>query len=107
MRPSAHREMTMSSTDLPTRRGEDKAKLPEVLSDTALSNSFLGRLVEVCIVTADYRRTMEGLVGLGIGPWRVYTFDGATVTEKPFRGAPADYALKVCFAEGARVNADI
>ncbi len=47
---------------------------PAVISETRLSNSFLGKLIEVCIVTADYRRTIEGLVRLGIGPWMVYTW---------------------------------
>jgi hypothetical protein len=73
--------------------------LPAVISATELSNGFLGKLIEVCFVTADHRRTMEGLVRLGIGPWRVYTFDSATVTERTYRGAAADYAIKVCFAD--------
>jgi hypothetical protein len=73
--------------------------LPAVISATELSNGFLGKLIEVCFVTADYRRTMEGLVRLGIGPWRVYTFDSATVTERTYRGAAADYGIKVCFAD--------
>ncbi|MGH3641722.1 MAG: hypothetical protein ACRDUX_22140 [Mycobacterium sp.] len=42
---------------------------PSVVSATRLSNSFLGELIEICFVTADYRRTMAGLVRLGIGPW--------------------------------------
>jgi len=73
--------------------------LPQVISATELSNSFLGKLIEICLVTADHRRTMEGLVRLGIGPWRVYTFDSATVTDRTFRGEPADFAIKVCFAD--------
>ena len=44
--------------------------LPEVLSETALSNAFLGRLVEVCFVTEDHQRTMEGLVRLLVHPFR-------------------------------------
>ena len=47
---------------------------PEVLDENTMSNGFLGNLVEVCVVTRDHRRTMEGLVRLGIGPWRVHTF---------------------------------
>jgi methylmalonyl-CoA/ethylmalonyl-CoA epimerase len=56
-------------------------------------------LIEICFVTADYRRTMEGLVRLGIGPWRVYTFDSTTVTDRTYHGSSADYAIKVCFAD--------
>src|SRR6185312_15275503 len=72
---------------------------PAVLSATHLSNSFLGQLIEICFVTADHRRTMEGLVRLGIGPWRVYTFDSRTVTGRTYRGADADYGIKLCFAD--------
>ncbi len=56
---------------------------PTVVSPTELSNSFLGGLLEICFVTADHQRTMQGLVRLGIGPWRVYTFNSETVTEPP------------------------
>ena len=72
---------------------------PEVVSATALSNSFLGRPIEVCFVTADHRRTMEGLVRLGIGPWRIHTFDSTTLTDAAYHGEAADFAIKVCFAE--------
>jgi methylmalonyl-CoA/ethylmalonyl-CoA epimerase len=72
---------------------------PAVVSATELSNSFLGGLLEICVVTRDHRRTMEGLVRLGIGPWRVHTFGSRTVTGRTYRGAEADWAIKVCFAD--------
>ena len=81
--------------------------LPTVLSETKLSNSFLGALIEICIVTSDHRRTMEGPVRLGIGPWKVYTFDSSTVTEMTHAAQPADYAIKVCFAELENVTFEI
>ena len=71
---------------------------PAVVSATELSNSFLGGLLEICFVTADHQRTMEGLVRLGIGPWRIYTFDSTTVAEGTYRGDAAEFAIKVCFA---------
>jgi hypothetical protein len=49
----------------------DKIK---VFSTSQLSNHFLGDVIEICIVTCNYQQTMEGLIKLGIGPWRVYTF---------------------------------
>lgn len=76
---------------------------PEVVSASKLSNSVLGNLIEICIVTLDHRRVMEGLVGLGIGPWRIHTFASATVTERTYRGELADYVLKVCFADADNV----
>jgi hypothetical protein len=70
-----------------------------VIGEARMANSFLGNVVEIGIVTRDYRRTMEGLVRLGIGPWRVYTFTPAQVTEQTYRGRPAEFSLKVCFAQ--------
>jgi methylmalonyl-CoA/ethylmalonyl-CoA epimerase len=75
----------------------------QVISENRLSNSFLGNLIEICVVTADHRRVMEGMVRLGIGPWRVHTFDSSTVTERTYRGEPAEYVLRVCFAEADNV----
>jgi hypothetical protein len=88
-------------SDLPHRedRSQTEGGWPAVVSATELSNSFLGNLIEICFVTRDHQRTMEGLVRLGIGPWRIYTFDSRTVTQRTYRGADADYAIKVCFAD--------
>ena len=66
--------------------GCGRAPLPTVLSETALSNAFLGGITEVCIVTEDHRRTMAGLVSPGIGPFRVYTFDDRSLADPTYRG---------------------
>lgn len=76
---------------------------PEVLGENRMANSFLGNVVEIGIVARDYRRTMEGFVRLGIGPWRVYTFTPAQVTEQTYRGRRSEFSLKVCFAQAANV----
>ncbi|MEU4453498.1 VOC family protein [Nocardioides sp. NPDC023903] len=73
--------------------------VPEVLSASSMSNTFLGNLIEVCFATEDCTRTMQGMVRLGIGPWRVYTFDASTVADREYGGEPADWALKVAFAD--------
>ena len=93
------------NTDREPTTGEHKqgSSWPEVCSESMMSNSFLGNLVEVCVVTRDHRRTMEGLVRLGIGPWRVYTFTPDNVTRQTYNGEPASFSLKVCFAEGKNV----
>lgn len=36
---------------------------------------------------------------LGIGPWRIYTFNPANTTNQTYRGKPSPFVLKVCFAE--------
>jgi hypothetical protein len=46
---------------------------------------------------------MNGLVRLGIGPWRVYTFSPETVTEGRYQGELADFSIKVCFCQAKNV----
>lgn len=72
--------------------------LPDVVSELALSNAFLGRIIEVCIVTEDCHRTMAGLARLGIGPFRVYTFDDTNLAMPTYRGEVSPFSLRVCFA---------
>ena len=73
--------------------------MPEVVSDEALSNTFLGNVVELALITSDHRKTMDGLIKLGIGPWAVYEFNPDNVTEQTYDGKPAEFAIKVCFAK--------
>ena len=37
-----------------------------------LSNSFMGDTGQICIVSQDLKRTINGFVKLGVGPWAVY-----------------------------------
>ncbi len=62
------------------------------------ADAFLGKAVEVAIVTRDHMRTMAGLWRLGIGPWRVYTFSPENTAHQTYRGMPSAFTLKVCFA---------
>jgi len=81
--------------------------LPTVVNEFALSNAFLGKIVEVCIVTEDHQRTMAGLVRLGIGPFRVYTFDDDNLAAPTYRGAPSPFSLTVCFATNNGITWEI
>lgn len=72
-----------------------------------LPQGFLGNLKQICVVTRDYRRTIEGMLSTGIGPWTVFTFNPTTCTNLTYRGQPADYAIKVCLARAAGVNWEI
>ena len=74
-----------------------------VLTASQLSNHFLGDAIDICIVTRNYQQTMAGLVQLGIGPWRVYTFNAETVTEQTYKGQPTEYSIKACFAQAKNV----
>ncbi len=64
-----------------------------------VSDPFLGRAVEIAIVTRDHRRVMEGLWRLGIGPWQVHTFSPENTADQTYRGEPSPFVLKVCFAQ--------
>ncbi|KAL8834347.1 MAG: hypothetical protein Q9176_007530 [Flavoplaca citrina] len=66
---------------------------------TAMAAPFLGTITEVCIVTPDHKKTMDGLLRLGIGPFQVFDFTPVTVPTRRFRGQQGDFELKVCFAK--------
>ena len=71
-------------------------------STTITSNQlspFLGKVVEICIVTSDCRKTVTELSKLGIGPFRIFEFNAATVSDRYFRGQAADFELLVAFAD--------
>ena len=63
-----------------------------------LAPAFLGNVVEICIVTGDHKKTINGLLKLGIGPFQIHKFTPATVTQQTFRGQPTSFELIVCFA---------
>jgi methylmalonyl-CoA/ethylmalonyl-CoA epimerase len=63
-----------------------------------LPANIVGETIQICVVARDYEKAMEGLTRLGIGPWRVYTFDANNCTDLTYRGQPADFAMKLCIA---------
>ena len=69
-----------------------------VTGEGTLSNSFLGDTIQVCVVTRDLKRTCDGFVQMGIGPWRVYTFGPETVRDQTYRGKPAQYSMRLALA---------
>ena len=71
----------------------------QLASQVAKADPFLGKAVEIAIVTRDAARTMAGLWQMGIGPWRIYTFSPENTTNQTYRGAPSPFTLRVCFAE--------
>jgi methylmalonyl-CoA/ethylmalonyl-CoA epimerase len=81
--------------------------LPAVIGPNLMSNSFLGSNTQICVVTRDFQRTMEGLVRAGIGPWRVYTFDPTTVADMTYRGKPAEYSMRLGLADSGTMNWEI
>lgn len=49
-------------------------------------------------VTPDYLATLSALTSLGISPWRIYTCSPSNTTNQTYRGHPAPYTLKFCYA---------
>ena len=74
------------------------ANLPAITGDNTLSNSFLGNVIEVCVASPDFRRTMAELVRTGIGPWRVYTLGPETAQNLTYRGKSGNYSAKLVLA---------
>lgn len=70
----------------------------QVTGPASLSNSFIGDTIQVCVVTNDIRRTLDGFVKLGVGPWRVYTFSPETVKEQTYMGKPERYSMRLALA---------
>ena len=68
-------------------------------TDDAFDRRTLGIPVEVCIATRSLQRTIEELSRMGVGPWRVYRFDAATVADRRSFGEPDPYEIDVAFAE--------
>ena len=70
----------------------------QITGPASLSNSFIGDTIQVCVVTNDIRRTLEGFTKLGVGPWRIYTFSPETVKDQTYLGKPARYSMRLALA---------
>ncbi|MEZ5666195.1 MAG: VOC family protein [Alphaproteobacteria bacterium] len=81
-------------------------QLPSVVGPTELTNSFVGNLIQVCIVTRDHRKTLQGFVNLGIGPWTIRTVDRSNLSAT-YLGQPADFSVKLCLANSQNMNWEV
>jgi methylmalonyl-CoA/ethylmalonyl-CoA epimerase len=77
----------------------EQTSVSQALNAVGQADAFMGKIVEIAIVTRDHKRTMEGLWKLGIGPWQVYTFGPHNTENQTYRGVPSAFELKVCFAQ--------
>lgn len=68
------------------------------MSASAIPQAFLGRVDEICLVTADRQRTAEGLLRLGIGPWRFMEITPENTTKQTYRGQRIPFSIRVGFA---------
>ena len=57
-----------------------------------------GDVIQTCLVTRDHKRTMDSLIKLGIGPWRVYEFGQQTTSDTSYRGQPHWFSAVMAYA---------
>ncbi|CDO36599.1 VOC family protein [Novosphingobium sp. KN65.2] len=55
-----------------------------------LPGYFLGKLIQVAVITEDFERSISRMVKLGIGPWAVYNVGPSNMTEFSYRGTPTE-----------------
>lgn len=68
-----------------------------------LADDLLGDLVQICLVTRDCQRTMDSLLRLGIGPFRVHTHHPGTTSDTRLRGRPHSFKAVMAYAFSANV----
>lgn len=68
-------------------------------SGSAVLSRILGKIEEVCIVSPDVKKTIDGLSRLGIGPFQIFDFNDQTVHDRRWRGGPGEFTLGVAFAK--------
>jgi len=73
----------------------------------ALDNEFLGDIVQFCLVTRDYKRTLAELTRLGIGPWRIQTLGPHNVTDGRLRGDAHEFTAKMCYAYASNLMFEV
>lgn len=73
--------------------------LSAIKQNLALPFGILGTLKQFSMVTRDLRRTVDGLMKIGVGPWRTYPFDRHTVTDRTYKGKPGDFEFKIALAD--------
>jgi hypothetical protein len=68
-----------------------------------LADDLLGNLVQICLVTRDHEATMDSLLRLGIGPFRVFTLRPGNTVETRFRGQQHSFTCKMSYAYSANM----
>jgi len=69
--------------------------------------AHLGDVSQVCLLTSDFMRTIDGFVQLGIGPWRLMRLGPHNVTEQLYRGRPATSEIRVGLAKCGRTEWEV
>lgn len=64
-----------------------------------LPEGFLGKLVQISMVTRDIEKTAEGFLKLGIGPWKIYRFDSDNCLDRRYMGEEGDFVFLNALAD--------
>lgn len=80
---------------------------PLVSGAASLANSFIGKVIQICVVTRDHRACMEGFARMGIGPWAVFTADQSNTSDVTYHGKPAPFEIRCCIARSANMEWEI
>ena len=59
----------------------------------------LSNICQVGMVVKDLEASMKQLKSLGVGPWKVFTFDASEVPGTLYRGEPATFRLRVAMVQ--------
>jgi methylmalonyl-CoA/ethylmalonyl-CoA epimerase len=61
-------------------------------------------ITQVGIVVRDLDARLEHYAKLGVGPWRVYTYDAPRLTDTKLRGVPTPFSMKLALAWTKEMN---
>ena len=71
--------------------------------DHTMLGTALGEVVQVCLVTRDHRRTMDALMKLGVGPFRIYVFNQETTSDTRYYGQAHWFSALMGYASSANM----
>jgi len=74
---------------------------------TTTLTPILGTITEICFVTPNYKKTIDGLSLLGIGPFQIFHFNASTCQKLKFHGKPSNFELYACFAKQGSLAIEI
>ena len=77
-------------------------------SKTRLPNQFIAETRQVCLVTHDLEAMVRRYADeLGIGPWWVNEYKPPELFDTTYRGAPAEYSMRLALAWTGSLNWEI
>jgi methylmalonyl-CoA/ethylmalonyl-CoA epimerase len=79
----------------------------QVRTTNPVTDDLLGDVVQICLVTKSHVRTMDSLLRLGIGPFRVHKHHPGTISNTRFRGNAHTFTAVMAYAYSANIMWEI